>query len=140
MKKLVEKRFLSAEQVTAIEHPLEPVAIIAGAGTGKTEVMSQRVKYLIESNQVDAASVLGLTFTNKAAGQLNERIARSLGEKYREELPTISTYHSFARQLLIDYGAAIAIEPDHIMIPPTGMIPLPTKVVAVTFVPVTSPI
>jgi DNA helicase-2/ATP-dependent DNA helicase PcrA len=132
MKKLVEKRFLSAEQVTAIEHPLEPVAIIAGAGTGKTEVMSQRVKYLIESNQVDPASVLGLTFTNKAAGQLNERIARSLGEKYREELPTISTYHSFARQLLIDYGAAIAIEPDHKTLSESARAALAFKVISHT--------
>jgi superfamily I DNA/RNA helicase len=80
MKKLVEKRFLSAEQVTAIEHPLEPVAIIAGAGTGKTEVMSQRVKYLIESNQVDPASVLGLTFMKES----QDRLARSTEKSYQQ--------------------------------------------------------
>ncbi|MGA1329094.1 MAG: UvrD-helicase domain-containing protein [Candidatus Nanopelagicales bacterium] len=113
MNQPVDLTQLSEQQQFAVSYPAKPVAIIAGAGTGKTTVMSARVEALIRSGEVDSAAILGLTFTNKAASQLRTRIAKQLGKKYQDQLPTISTYHSFARQLLIDHGAALGIEPDH---------------------------
>jgi len=113
MSNLVSQSELSAEQQAAVDYPTQPVAVIAGAGTGKTSVMSARVLHLVTSGQVDSEALLGLTFTNKAASELKSRIAKQLGKKYQDTLPTVSTYHSFARQLLIDFGAALGIEPDH---------------------------
>lgn len=66
------------EQLAVIEAPLEPVLVVAGAGSGKTETMSARVVYLIANGLVSPDEVLGLTFTRKAAGELAERIRRRL--------------------------------------------------------------
>lgn len=66
------------EQVAVIEAPLEPLLVVAGAGSGKTETMAARVVYLIANGLVAPDGVLGLTFTRKAAGELSERIRRRL--------------------------------------------------------------
>src|SRR5699024_5184448 len=66
------------EQTAVIEAPLEPVLVVAGAGSGKTETMSARVVYLVANGLVAPDEVLGLTFTRKAAGELAERIRRRL--------------------------------------------------------------
>lgn len=66
------------EQVRVIEHPLSSVLVVAGAGSGKTETMASRVVWLVVNGLVPPESVLGLTFTRKAAGELAERIARRL--------------------------------------------------------------
>jgi DNA helicase-2/ATP-dependent DNA helicase PcrA len=69
---------LSAEQVAAATAPLAPQLIVAGAGTGKTTVMAARVVWLVVTGQVSADQVLGLTFTNKAAAELRQRIRTAL--------------------------------------------------------------
>ncbi|WP_407913515.1 UvrD-helicase domain-containing protein [Kitasatospora sp. NE20-6] len=108
------------EQMQAIGAPLEPAVIVAGAGSGKTTVMAARVVWLVGSGAVAPEQVLGLTFTNKAAGELAERVrsallragvadpddADALGE------PDISTYHAFAGRLLKEHGLRLGIEPD----------------------------
>lgn len=66
------------EQLTAITAPLEPGVIVAGAGSGKTTVMAARVVWLVASGRVAPAEVLGLTFTNKAAAELRERVRAAL--------------------------------------------------------------
>ena len=66
------------EQIEVIEAPLEPVLVVAGAGSGKTETMAARVVYLIANGLVAPDGVLGLTFTRKAAGELSERIRARL--------------------------------------------------------------
>jgi DNA helicase-2/ATP-dependent DNA helicase PcrA len=108
----------SAEQLTAITAPMQPFVVVAGAGSGKTSVMTARVVWLVATGQVAPAQVLGLTFTNKAAGELAARVRRALQllapNQSREEIggePTISTYHSFAGRLLTEHGLRIGVEP-----------------------------
>lgn len=118
------------EQMAAIGAPLEPAVIVAGAGSGKTTVMAARVVWLVGSGAVRPEEVLGLTFTNKAAGELAERVRAALrlgglgvlGAEGRESAaeaageplgePEISTYHAFAGRLLKEHGLRIGIEPD----------------------------
>ncbi|MFF2351361.1 UvrD-helicase domain-containing protein [Kitasatospora sp. NPDC058115] len=108
------------EQMAAIGAPLRPAVIVAGAGSGKTTVMAARVVWLVGSGAVRPEQVLGLTFTNKAAGELAERVRSALrlagvadpedGEALGE--PDISTYHAFAGRLLKEHGLRIGVEPD----------------------------
>ncbi|GAB7181105.1 ATP-dependent DNA helicase [Kitasatospora sp. Ki12] len=108
------------EQMAAIGAPLEPAVIVAGAGSGKTTVMAARVVWLVGSGAVRPEEVLGLTFTNKAAGELAERVRTALlraGVTDRDAAeplgdPEISTYHAFAGRLLKEHGLRIGIEPD----------------------------
>ncbi|MEV7027099.1 UvrD-helicase domain-containing protein, partial [Kitasatospora sp. NPDC093558] len=108
------------EQMAAIGAPLEPAVIVAGAGSGKTTVMAARVVWLVGSGAVRPDEVLGLTFTNKAAGELAERVRTALlraGVTDRDDTeplgePEISTYHAFAGRLLKEHGLRIGVEPD----------------------------
>src|SRR5256714_9539928 len=104
----------SDEQWAAIFHPAVPLAIIAGAGTGKTAVMAARVVWLTEEAQFTASQILGLTFTNKAAGNLEARIEESFGEldPVPHERPHIATYNAFADSLLREHGVRIGIDPE----------------------------
>lgn len=106
----------SDEQLAAITAPLEPAVIIAGAGSGKTTVMAARVVWLVGTGQVDPARVLGLTFTRKAAGELDARIRRALVKakvaSEADQNPLVATYDSFAARLVDDYGLLLGIEPN----------------------------
>jgi ATP-dependent DNA helicase UvrD/PcrA len=110
----------SGEQWAAITAPLEPVVIRAGAGSGKTAVMTARIVHLVETGQVRPAGVLGLTFTNKAAGELEERVSEAMAEvglasvdgRLLHEHPTVMTYHAFAAKLVRDHGPRIGTDPE----------------------------
>ena len=104
----------SDRQVRAITAPLEPSVIMAGAGSGKTSVMTARIVWLVATGVVEPHAVLGLTFTNKAAGEFRGRVREMLSrlDIATTESPTISTYHAFAQQLLLDDGTRIGLEPD----------------------------
>ncbi|MEV7545079.1 UvrD-helicase domain-containing protein [Streptomyces sp. NPDC089915] len=112
------------EQLACVTAPPAPQVIVAGAGSGKTTVMAARVVWLVGTGAVAPEQVLGLTFTNKAAGELAERVRKALeragvtdpdpspadpGAAGGE--PRISTYHAFAGQLLKDHGLRIGLEP-----------------------------
>ncbi|MDX3456625.1 ATP-dependent DNA helicase [Streptomyces sp. ME02-8801-2C] len=110
------------EQTACIIAPPAPQVIVAGAGSGKTTVMAARVVWLVGTGQVAPEQVLGLTFTNKAAGELAERVRKALvkaGVTDPDVIdpdnppgePVISTYHSFAGRLLTDHGLRIGLEP-----------------------------
>ncbi|MGA5523211.1 UvrD-helicase domain-containing protein [Streptomyces pseudogriseolus] len=110
------------EQTACITAPPAPQVIVAGAGSGKTTVMAARVVWLVGTGQVAPEQVLGLTFTNKAAGELAERVRAALvkaGVTDPDPLdpddppgePVISTYHAFAGRLLTDHGLRIGLEP-----------------------------
>ncbi|MFC0599645.1 UvrD-helicase domain-containing protein [Streptomyces palmae] len=111
------------EQTACITAPLAPQVIVAGAGSGKTTVMAARVVWLVGTGQVAPEQVLGLTFTNKAAGELAERVRTALvragvtpetadlDPDRAEGEPRISTYHAFAGQLLKDHGLRVGLEP-----------------------------
>ncbi len=113
----------SPEQWEAITADLRPTVVVAGAGSGKTTLMAQRVVYLVATGRVRPEEVLGLTFTTKAAAELRNRVTDSLtraglleqsvveeGEDVLE--PTIATYHAYAGALLTDHGLLIGHEPD----------------------------
>ncbi|MFF4942438.1 UvrD-helicase domain-containing protein [Streptomyces rubiginosohelvolus] len=110
------------EQTACIVAPPAPQVIVAGAGSGKTTVMAARVVWLVGTGQVAPEQVLGLTFTNKAAGELAERVRKALiaaGVTDPDVIdpdnppgePTISTYHAFAGRLLTEHGLRIGLEP-----------------------------
>ncbi|MEU6840728.1 UvrD-helicase domain-containing protein [Streptomyces sp. NPDC046716] len=110
------------EQMACITAPPAPQVIVAGAGSGKTTVMAARVVWLVGTGRVAPEQVLGLTFTNKAAGELAERVRKALiraGVTDPDAIdpdnppgePVISTYHAFAGRLLTDHGLRIGLEP-----------------------------
>jgi len=90
---------LNAAQREAVTHVDGPLLILAGAGSGKTSVMSHRIAYLIQKHKVPPSGILGLSFTNKAAGELKERVGRLLGTDSSKGL-IVSTFHSLCVRLL----------------------------------------
>jgi DNA helicase II / ATP-dependent DNA helicase PcrA len=110
----------TSEQQAILEAPLGPLRIAAGAGTGKTTTVALFVRHLAEAGGVEPESVLGLTFTNKAAAELADRI-RSLLQPVagpgREA--EVHTYHGFAAQVVREFGALVGIERETGVITPT---------------------
>ena len=90
---------LNEPQRTAVEHKDGPIMIIAGAGSGKTKVLTTRIAHLMGFHHIDAFNILALTFTNKAAAEMKERIEKVLGNTEARNL-YVGTFHSvFARIL-----------------------------------------
>ena len=90
-------------QKQAIIHPPSPLMILAGAGTGKTFTLEHRIVYLIEYYNVNPATILTITYTEKAAQELKERILNKAGKS--AHAMTVGTFHSFCYQLLRDFSA-----------------------------------
>src|SRR5437868_10648830 len=89
------ERFLSGlnePQRAAVTHTGSPLLIVAGAGSGKTRVLTQRIAYLLGERKVHPGGILAITFTNKAAGELKERVTHQVGNRAR--LMWVSTFHS----------------------------------------------
>ena len=89
---------LNNEQNKAITYTSGPLAIIAGAGTGKTKTIIYKIAYLIENKKINPERILAVTFTNKAANEMKERLINLVGEKASNM--QISTYHSFCSKIL----------------------------------------
>lgn len=88
---------LNEEQLQAVTAPLGPVLVLAGAGSGKTRVLTNRIIYLVEELKVDPSNILAITFTNKAANEMKQRLWQSDCQAYKMH---ISTIHSFCATLL----------------------------------------
>ena len=127
------------EQVRVIEAPRRPLLVVAGAGSGKTETMSMRVLWLVANHEdIAPSSVLGLTFTRKAAGELGDRLRQrlallagrvpSLRERLDED-PVSLTYNSFAERIVAEHGMRIGIDPDFTMLTEAGAVDLMTQIV-----------
>jgi DNA helicase-2/ATP-dependent DNA helicase PcrA len=128
------------EQQRVIQAPLTPTLVVAGAGSGKTETMANRVLWLLANGHARADQILGLTFTRKAAGELAERINRRIGELAAAGMmpaplqtetaedsftrdtsdlfntPTVSTYNSFASRLFSDNALLLGREPESVLL------------------------
>ncbi len=134
----------SEEQWLAIEAPLEPALIVAGAGTGKTTVMAARIAWLIMSGQISPDRILGLTFTTKATNEFQSRVRKYLPAVIKfareadfydsEEIgePTISTYNSFGSRLLKEHALRLGLEPDARVVVDATRYQLAMRVVANT--------
>ncbi len=101
---------LNANQREAVEFIGQPLAIIAGAGTGKTRVITHRIAYLIASHQAQPREILALTFTDKAAAEMEERVEKMLPYGFAEV--TISTFHSFGDSLVREFAVDLGLDPD----------------------------
>ena len=92
---------LNAAQRAAVRHGEGPLLVVAGAGTGKTRVITERIRHLLESNpELPGESILALTFTDRAAGEMKHRVVRGAGERGRAVC--VGTFHAFCNALLIE--------------------------------------
>ncbi len=98
---------LNKEQKKAVEHGEGPLLIVAGAGTGKTTVITKRLAWLIEQGRAEPEEILALTFTDKAAGEMEERVDRLISESYLDLW--VMTFHAFAHRVLIERGLDIGL-------------------------------
>ncbi len=105
------KKKLNKEQLTAVKHQKGPLLIIAGAGTGKTTVVTERIKYLITSANVKPSEILALTFTEKAAKEMQDRVYEALPYGYSDMW--ISTFHSFCDRILRLEALHIGLDPKY---------------------------
>jgi len=101
---------LNPEQLAAVKHSDGPLLIVAGAGTGKTTVIAERVAYLIERGLAKPEEILALTFTEKAAGEMADRVEALLPYGYFDLW--ISTFHSFSERILKEHGLNIGLPID----------------------------
>ena len=101
---------LNSEQKTAVTHGAGPLLIVAGAGTGKTTVITHRVAWLIEQEMVKADEILALTFTDKAAGEMEERLDKLLPYGYVDLW--VMTFHSFCERILKNHALDIGVPND----------------------------
>ncbi|GAA3295167.1 ATP-dependent helicase [Arthrobacter citreus] len=146
-------QYPTEDQIGIIEAPLEPLLVIAGAGSGKTKTMADRVVWLVANQLVRPEQILGVTFTRKAAGELDTRIRQRLDLLYRVQAagtadpglippgsgpdvsedarldPAVSTYHSYANGIVNDYGLRLGVERDSVMLGGAQSWQLATEVV-----------
>ncbi len=105
---------LNPQQRAAVRHGEGPLLVVAGAGTGKTRVITERIRYLLESHaQLAGENILGLTFTDKAAAEMKHRVVRTVGERAKQVW--LGTFHSFCHALLAETNPSLQIleEVDH---------------------------
>ena len=138
----------TAEQAAVIGAPPRPLAVIAGAGSGKSETMAARLVWLVANGVVRPERVLGLTFTRKAAAELGQRVRVRLdglrkaglaqppaeavadGSAELDGEPVVSTYHAYAARLVADHALREALEPTLRLITPAVAWQIAARVVA----------
>lgn len=118
----------TVQQVAVIEAPLTPALVVAGAGSGKTETMANRVVWLVANQAVTVDQVLGLTFTRKAAGELGVRIGTRIrqlqqagivaggGADAELQQATVSTYNAFANSIFRENALLVGREPESVLL------------------------
>jgi DNA helicase-2/ATP-dependent DNA helicase PcrA len=102
---------LNSDQKKAVLHGDGPALVLAGAGSGKTRVLTTRVAYLIQEKNIHPQSILLVTFTNKAAHEMNTRVTQLTGSK----LPLSGTFHSICAKILRRYGPKIGLDNNYVI-------------------------
>src|SRR5258708_31192724 len=98
---------LNPQQRDAVAHVEGPMLLLAGAGSGKTRVITHRMAHLVDTYHVPGPSILAVTFTNKAADEMRQRVLRLAafaGEGGRRNSPSVFTFHSLSLRLLRPSG------------------------------------
>lgn len=102
---------LNEEQRAAVEHSGTPLLIMAGAGSGKTKTLTYKAAYLIHNQVIRPDQLLMVTFTNKAAGEMKQRLAKIVGSR----IANIGTFHSMAARILRKDAATAGLSPDYVI-------------------------
>ena len=106
-----EEKKLNKEQLKAVRYGRGPLLIVAGAGTGKTTVITERIKWLVASEKAKPSEILALTFTDKAAREMEERVDLAMPYGYTDMW--ISTFHSFCDRVLRQEALQIGLDPGY---------------------------
>ena len=101
---------LNPQQKQAVTHGDGPLLVIAGAGTGKTTVITRRIAWLITKKKIAPSNILALTFTDKAAGEMETRVDKLVPYGYIDTW--ISTFHAFGDRILRDHALDIGLSPN----------------------------
>jgi superfamily I DNA/RNA helicase len=95
---------MNTEQAESTQHAEGPAVVLAGPGTGKTKVLTHRIAWLIDERGINPDHVLAITFTNKAAEEMQKRCKYLLGNQKEQSTTTISTFHAFGHSILKAYA------------------------------------
>lgn len=106
---------LNEQQVEALKHKDGPLLILAGAGSGKTKTLTHRIAYLIEEKGVQPSNILAVTFTNKAAGEMRERVEKLLSSYSQLRMPFLGTFHGICVKILRQDGEYLGIDRNFII-------------------------
>ena len=101
---------LNPEQLRAVTYGEGPLLVVAGAGTGKTQVVTRRIAWLIATRRARPSEILALTFTDKAAAEMQARVDRLVPYGYTDTV--ISTFHAFGDRLIREYALELGLPPD----------------------------
>src|SRR5213593_3173316 len=101
---------LNDEQREAVTHDAGPLLIVAGAGTGKTTVITRRIAWLIAQRRARPEEILALTFTDKAAAEMEERVDQLVPYGYADV--EIATFHAFGDGILREHSLEVGLAPD----------------------------
>ncbi|WP_292375927.1 ATP-dependent helicase, partial [Mesorhizobium sp.] len=103
---------LNPEQRLAVETTEGPVLVLAGAGTGKTRVLTTRIAHILATGRAFPSQILAVTFTNKAAREMKQRIGLLIGEQNVEGMPWLGTFHSIGVKLLRRHAELAGLKSD----------------------------
>ncbi|MDB3864171.1 UvrD-helicase domain-containing protein [Alphaproteobacteria bacterium] len=104
----MDLHLLNKEQKIAVEHQKGPLLVLSGAGTGKTRVLTSRFVYIVKNLNINFHKIIAVTFTNKAANEIKERVNRDLGQYI--DSPWIGTFHSIFAKFLRKHSSLIGLK------------------------------
>ncbi|MFH1706219.1 MAG: UvrD-helicase domain-containing protein [Patescibacteria group bacterium] len=118
---------LNPSQKEAVLQTEGPILILAGPGSGKTRCLAHKIAFLVQEKKVDPGRILGVTFTNKAANEMRERVTK-LSENPKQKFPWIGTFHATCAKILRRDGKNLGIPPNFLIYDETDQIQLVKKV------------